>query len=64
MKGFQVVPPPQCAKIRQEEEEPDKGREPLVPSCVYDALKEKKRFDSMRARDAFSSLINTTDSSC
>jgi len=51
MKEFQSLPPPPfSAKRQQEEEEEDKGRDSLVPSYVYDALKEKKRFDSMRVR--------------
>ena len=35
----------------KEEEEEDKGRGSLVPGYIYDALKEKKRFDSMRVHN-------------
>lgn len=47
LKEFSVLPP-QSSKGQDKEEEEDKGREPLVPSYIYDALKETKRFDSMR----------------
>jgi len=44
MKEFGIPPK---AKVQQEEEE-ETGRDSFVPSGIYDALKEKKRFDSMR----------------
>lgn len=38
-------------KAREEEEKKDdNGVDSFVPTCVYDALKEKKRFDNMRVR--------------
>ena len=39
-------------KAREEEEEKkeDDGVDSFIPTCVYDALKEKKRFDNMRVR--------------
>ncbi|KAF8495378.1 hypothetical protein JB92DRAFT_2993080 [Gautieria morchelliformis] len=49
LKEFRVLPPlPHSKKIHKEEDEEDKGRDSLVPSYIYDALKETKRFDSMR----------------
>jgi ubiquitin carboxyl-terminal hydrolase 10 len=38
-------------KAREEEENKEEnGVDSFVPTCVYDALKEKKRFDNMRVR--------------
>jgi ubiquitin carboxyl-terminal hydrolase 10 len=49
-------PPPQQqatrGKAREEEEEKkgDDGVDSFIPTYVYDAMKEKKRFDNMRVR--------------
>jgi len=49
MKEFHVdAVGPSRDIVRDEDEESDLGREAFVPTYVYEALKEKKRFDSMR----------------
>ncbi|KAF8584110.1 cysteine proteinase [Ramaria rubella] len=47
MKEFQVLPQSHLSP-KDYHEDDDTARDALVPSYVYDALKEKKRFDSMR----------------
>jgi hypothetical protein len=50
MKEFVVVPlkPTLVLGKPQKNTAEDEVREPFVPHVVYDALKGKKRFDSMR----------------
>jgi len=50
LKEFRVLSPlPHSNRSQKEEEEEEgRGRDSLVPSYIYDALKETKRFDSMR----------------
>lgn len=38
------------AKEEEEEKKEDDGVDSFIPTYVYDALKEKKRFDNMRVR--------------
>jgi ubiquitin carboxyl-terminal hydrolase 10 len=54
-KSSPTQPPQQQAtrgKAREEEEEKkgDDGVDSFMPAYVYDAMKEKKRFDNMRVR--------------
>jgi ubiquitin carboxyl-terminal hydrolase 10 len=45
--------PQQAAKGKskdEEEEKKDEGVDSFIPTYVYDAMKEKKRFDNMRVR--------------
>jgi ubiquitin carboxyl-terminal hydrolase 10 len=62
LKEFRVLTPPHSSKGQKEEEEEDKGRDSLVPSYIYEALKEKKRFDSMRVRTVNTSINCKYDS--
>jgi hypothetical protein len=50
-------------KAREEEEEKkeDDGVDSFIPMWVYDALKEKKRFDNMRVRSRVCVVSFVTD---
>jgi len=37
-------------EAREEEKKEEEGEESFMPTYVYDAMKEKKRFDNMRVR--------------
>jgi ubiquitin carboxyl-terminal hydrolase 10 len=43
-------PPPSGDKRPREEDEEDDHLGSFMPGCIYDAMKEKKRFDNMRVR--------------
>jgi ubiquitin carboxyl-terminal hydrolase 10 len=48
LKEFQPVPAHSKTKGKDVDREEDDGLESFIPTYVYDAMKEKKRFDNMR----------------
>ena len=43
-------PQQQAAKAEEDEKKEDDAEDSFIPTYVYDAMKEKKRFDNMRVR--------------
>jgi ubiquitin carboxyl-terminal hydrolase 10 len=48
LKEFQPVPAHSKTKGKEVDQEEEDGLESFIPTYVYDAMKEKKRFDNMR----------------
>jgi len=48
MKEFHTDPSRASSNEREQEDDSESWREAFVPTYIYEALKEKKRFDSMR----------------